>query len=158
MILKEEDIEINFSEYSHHIPPQIPLSVQNATSKFLGNRSIRVAEMGDWEELREQASRIRKHTLINLSQYLTQLEENILELGGYVHWAKDAEEAREIILEIASKNQVRNVVKAKSMATEEIGLNHAFLQNDINVTETDLGEFIIQLAESSPSHIIDIIL
>jgi L-lactate dehydrogenase complex protein LldF len=86
--------------------------------------------------------------------YLTRLEEKVEGAGGHVHWAETAEEARRIVLQIAKENNVKNVVKSKSMATEEIELNHALEAAGIEALETDLGEYIIQLAGIGPSHII----
>jgi len=86
--------------------------------------------------------------------YLTRLEAAVLSAGGHVHWAETAEDARRIVLQIAKENHVKNVVKSKSMATEEIELNHALEAAGIQAIETDLGEYIIQLAGTGPSHII----
>lgn len=145
---------IDFAEYTEHVPQSIPAAVQQATTRFFGLREQRVAEMPNWEELRQTASDIRLHTLTHLDFYLEQLEERVTAAGGKVHWARDAAEAREIVLQIARQHQVKTVVKVKSMATEEIGLNHALEEAGIKPYETDLGEFIIQLAGTGPSHII----
>jgi L-lactate dehydrogenase complex protein LldF len=110
--------------------------------------------MPDWEALRQSASDIRLHTLEHMDYYLEQLEQSVRESGGSIHWAQDAEEARKIVIKIANDHHVKNVVKAKSMATEEIGLNHALETAGIRTIETDLGEYIIQLAGLGPSHII----
>lgn len=145
---------IDFQGYSQHVPESIPAAVGQATERFLGNRSLRVAEMDQWEALRQSASDIRLHTLAHLDHYLERLEEKVSQAGGTVHWASNAAEACGIVLEIAREHQVKLAVKAKSMATEEIGLNHALEAGGIEVVETDLGEFIIQLAGTGPSHII----
>ena len=145
---------IGFEEYSEHVPASIPLAVQQATGRFVSGRAARVAELPQWEELRQIGSDIRQHTIENLDVYLVQLEEKVKAAGGHVHWAGTAEEARQVVLEIAREHQVRTIVKSKSMATEEIGLNHALEQAGIEALETDLGEYIIQLAGTGPSHII----
>ena len=145
---------IKFEEYTQHIPDNIPSAVQQATKRFLENRAMRVAEQTDWEELRQAASDIRLHTLENMDHYLELFAKKVTESGGHVYWAVNGEEANQIILDIAQKNKVKNIVKAKSMATEEIGLNHAMETAGINIVETDLGEYIIQLAGIGPSHII----
>jgi L-lactate dehydrogenase complex protein LldF len=145
---------IGFEEYSKHVPASIPSAVQQATSRFVGGRAARVAELPEWEQLRQMGSDIRQHTIQNLDIYLTQLEAGIQAAGGHVHWAPTAEEARQIVLQIAAENHVKTVVKSKSMATEEIGLNHALEGAGIEALETDLGEYIIQLAGTGPSHII----
>ncbi len=145
---------IDFGGYSEAVPAGIPAAVQQATGRFLGNRSLRVAELPEWEQLRQQASDLRLHTLLNLDTYLEQLAGQVTAAGGQVHWAMDAAEARSIVLEIARQHAVKLAVKVKSMATEEIGLNHALQEAGVEVFETDLGEFIIQLAGTGPSHII----
>jgi L-lactate dehydrogenase complex protein LldF len=145
---------IRFGEYSRHVPPNIPAAVQQATERFLGNRAARVAEMPQWEDLRQAASDIRRHALTHLDSYLERLEQQVSAAGGQVHWAPDAEAARRIVLDIAARHGAKTAVKVKSMATEEIGLNHAFAAAGVEAFETDLGEFIIQLEGTGPSHII----
>ena len=145
---------IDFEEYTQHIPNNIPSAVQQATSRFLANRASRVAEQSNWEELRQAASNIRLHTLEYMDHYLELFAKKVAENGGHIHWASNGDEANQIIIQIASDNHVKNIVKAKSMATEEIGLNHALESAGINIVETDLGEYIIQLAGVGPSHII----
>lgn len=145
---------IGFEEYSEHVPPSIPSAVQQATGRFVNGRAARVAELPQWEQLRQIGSDIRLHTLQNMDVYLSQLEERVKSAGGRVHWAETAEEARRIVLHIAQEHQVRTAVKSKSMATEEIGLNHFLEEAGIEAVETDLGEYIIQLAGTGPSHII----
>lgn len=145
---------IGFEEYSEHIPASIPAAVQQATGRFVSGRAARVAELPQWEQLRQVGSDIRQHTIENMDVYLAQLEEKILSAGGHVHWAETADDANRIVLHIAKENNVKNVVKSKSMATEEIGLNHFLEKENVQVIETDLGEYIIQLAGTGPSHII----
>lgn len=145
---------IGFEEYSEHVPASIPSAVQQATSRFVGGRAARVAELPQWEQLRQIASDIRLHTIEYMDVYLTRLEEKVKAAGGHVHWAETAEDARQIVLQIAKEHHVKTAVKSKSMATEEIGLNHALEAAGIEALETDLGEYIIQLAGTGPSHII----
>ena len=145
---------IGFEEYSEHVPQSIPLAVQQATDRFVGGRAARVAELPQWEELRQIGSDIRLHTIENMDVYLTRLEEKVKLAGGHVHWAETAEDARRIVLQIAKAHNVKTAVKSKSIATEEIGLNHALGAAGIEALETDLGEYIIQLAGTGPSHII----
>ena len=145
---------IGFEEYSEHVPPSIPSAVQLATSRFVGGRAARVAELPQWEQLRQMGSDIRQHTLENMDVYLTRLESAVQAAGGIVHWAATAADARQIVLQIAKEHKVKLAVKSKSMATEEIGLNHALEAAGIEALETDLGEYIIQLAGTGPSHII----
>lgn len=152
--MTETPTYIGFEEYSEHVPASIPSAVQQATSRFVGGRAARVAELPQWEQLRQIASDIRLHTIEYMDVYLTRLEEKVKAAGGHVHWAGTAEDARQIVLQIAKEHHVKTAVKSKSMATEEIGLNHALEAAGIEALETDLGEYIIQLAGTGPSHII----
>ncbi len=147
---------IDFRTNTQHVPPNMPPSVQKATTKFLGNRAGLVDLYGqaNWETLRQAGHEIRLQAINHLDYYLTQLEEQVTRAGGHVHWANDAAEARSIVLAIARERHVKRVVKAKSMATEEINLNHALEEIDVQALETDLGEYIVQLAGEMPSHII----
>lgn len=124
------------------------------TDRFRSVRKESVEEFGNWDDLRNRARKIKEEAIGNLNKYLEMLEGNVIKAGGNVHWAKDAGEACEVILDIAQKRDVKSAVKSKSMATEEIELNHAFEGAGIKVVETDLGEYIIQLANERPSHII----
>ncbi len=145
---------IGFEAYSEHVPASIPAAVQQATNRFAGGRAARVAELPQWEQLRQIGSDIRLHTIQNLDAYLTRLEEKVESAGGHVHWAETAEDACRIVLQIAREHNVKSAVKSKSMATEEIGLNRFLEDAGIEATETDLGEYIVQLAGTGPSHII----
>ena len=116
-------------------------------------RNAGMATLDRPEALREQAHAVKLDTMIRLDEMLSLLEARVEEQGGQVHWARTAVEANRIILELARAHGVRSVVKGKSMATEEIGLNDALSKSGIDVFESDLGEFIIQLAGEPPSHI-----
>lgn len=152
--MSETPTYIGFEEYTEHIPASIPAAVQHATDRFVGGRAARVAELPQWEELRQIASDIRLHTIENMDIYLTRFEAALQAAGGHVHWAATAEDARQIVTQIAKEHNVKHAVKSKSMATEEIELNHALEAAGIETLETDLGEYIIQLAGTGPSHII----
>ena len=147
---------IDFRANTQAVQPQIPASVQRATRRLLGTRASVVGVLGDerWQQLRQAGHDLRLHTVSHLDHYLTLLEKRVTEAGGHVHWARDGEEANRIVLEIARSHGVRRAVKVKSMATEEIGLNHALIAAGIQTLETDLGEYIVQLAGVAPSHII----
>lgn len=108
----------------------------------------------EWEPLREMASGIKAHTLSNLSGYLTEFEKNAQANGVTVHWAADAKEHNELVLGILSRHKVKQLVKSKSMLTEECHLNDYLKEQGIDVIDTDLGERIVQLAEEHPSHIV----
>jgi L-lactate dehydrogenase complex protein LldF len=147
---------IDFRSNTQHVEPRMPAAVQRATAKFLGKRNALVDLYGSerWEALRQAGYDLRLHTITHLDHYLLLLEQRVQEAGGHVHWARDAEEARGIVIEIARQHGVRRAVKVKSMATEEIDLNQALHAAGIEVRETDLGEYIVQLAGEMPSHII----
>lgn len=106
------------------------------------------------DAMRDRARAIRQHTLANLDSYLGQFADALEAAGGHVHFAADAAEATAIVVELAAAHDVRLAIKSKSMVTEEIELNHALEANGVEVVETDLGEFIAQLAGEAPSHII----
>jgi len=125
-----------------------------ATGKFMTARRSALADFPASEAYRERARQIKEATLQRLDEYLERLADQVERAGGVVHWARDAAEARAIVLELARARGVRTVVKSKSMATEEIHLNEALEAAGIATVETDLGEYIIQLAQERPSHII----
>jgi len=125
-----------------------------ATTRFVNSRNEVFQAFPQGEALRDRARQIKEAVLQRLDHYLEQLTDNVERLGGHVHFATTAEEARGIILGIARENRVELVVKGKSMAAEEIDLNEALEHAGIRVAETDLGEYIIQLAHEKPSHII----
>jgi len=117
-------------------------------------RDRMAALVPEWENLREQASRIKDDVLSNLDVYLEQFEAEAIHNGATVLWAKDAGEFNRIILEIIQKHEAKNIVKSKSMLTEECGLNHFLQGKGIEVVDTDLGERIIQFRGETPSHIV----
>ncbi|HJV28389.1 MAG TPA: LutB/LldF family L-lactate oxidation iron-sulfur protein [Aromatoleum sp.] len=125
-----------------------------ARGGFVGKRAQQAAELPEFEQLREEAKNTKNHILDNLDHYLERYEAAVTKAGGQVHWARDAEEARKIILDICKRVDAKTVTKGKSMVSEEIGLNEALIENGMEVVETDLGEYIIQLAHEPPSHII----
>lgn len=129
-------------------------ALRRATDLFAERRAAAVAGQGDWEELREQARAIKAATLARLDQHLATFAEHAEAAGAEVHWARDAAEACQHVAAIARRLGARRLVKSKSMATEEIGLNAALALDGTEPVETDLGEWIIQLAGETPSHII----
>ncbi|QMU28353.1 LutB/LldF family L-lactate oxidation iron-sulfur protein [Adhaeribacter radiodurans] len=108
----------------------------------------------EWEDLRNLASQIKHNVLSNLSEYLIQFEENALKNGIQVHWAADAQEHNAIVKSILQKHGVTQIVKSKSMLTEECHLNDYLQEEGVEVIDTDLGERIVQLAQEPPSHIV----
>ncbi|WP_348268790.1 LutB/LldF family L-lactate oxidation iron-sulfur protein [Edaphobacter paludis] len=133
---------------------QMRKNVRHATDVIQAKRARVVAEMPDWQQLREAGKQIRQHTMEHLDFYLEQFEENCTRAGGVVHWARDAEEARKIVTALVKASGSDEVIKIKSMTTEEIHLNDALEAAGIHAYETDLAELIIQLGEDQPSHIV----
>src|SRR5712691_3642283 len=125
-----------------------------ATTKFIDLRREAFEDFPEGEALRDRARAIKEATLQRLDHHLETLIANIERLGGHVHYAKTSEEARAIVVDIARRTGARMAVKSKSMATEEIHLKEALERAGITPVETDLGEYIIQLAHERPSHII----
>ena len=113
-----------------------------------------MASVDDWEGLRERARSVKEETLLHLDRYLVQFVDNVEKAGATIHWARDGQEACAIVLELVNARGAKMVVKSKSMATEEIHLNAALEAAGIEPIETDLGEWIIQLAGETPSHIV----
>jgi L-lactate dehydrogenase complex protein LldF len=133
---------------------QLRKNVRHATEVIQNKRARVVGEMPDWQQLREAGKQIRRHTMEHLDFYLEQFEANCTRAGGVVHWAKDAEEARQIIVVLVKASGSDEVIKVKSMTTEEIQLNSALEAAGIHPFETDLAELIIQLGHDRPSHIV----
>ena len=121
---------------------------------FTVRRAAAAARLPEFEALRDSSRAIKDHTLAHLDLYLEAYEQKVIESGGHVHYAEDAEEARRIIIELCQSLGAKSVTKGKSMISEEIGLNHALEAAGIEAVETDLGEYIIQLRGETPSHII----
>src|SRR5262245_45517189 len=124
------------------------------TSTLMAGNRRSFAALADSDALRDHAKRIKEHTLAHLDKYLEQLEASVQRLGGQVHWATTAADARDIVLRIARDANCKRAVKSKSMTSEEIHLNSALEAAGIEVTETDYGEFIIQIAGERPSHLV----
>ncbi|PKW16644.1 LutB/LldF family L-lactate oxidation iron-sulfur protein [Saccharopolyspora spinosa] len=133
---------------------QLRRNLQHATHTIREKRAEAVGEVEDWEQLRSAGEAIKDETLANLDTYLEQLETAVTARGGVVHWARDAAEANEIVLQLAAQAGADEVVKVKSMATAEIGLNEALEAGGIAAVETDLAELIVQLGNDRPSHIL----
>ena len=133
---------------------QLRANLAKATTSIRAKRARVVAELPDWEELRTAGSAIKARTLANLDDYLEQLEERFTERGGRVHWARDAVEANRIVTGLVLAAGASEVIKVKSIVTDEIGLNDALAAAGISAIETDLAELIVQLGHDRPSHIL----
>ncbi|WTW94145.1 LutB/LldF family L-lactate oxidation iron-sulfur protein [Streptomycetaceae bacterium NBC_01309] len=133
---------------------QLRHNLRKATHTIRGKRAAVVGELDDWSELRAAGKAVKDHTLRHLDRYLLQVEEAVTAAGGHVHWAADAAEANRIVTDLVKATGERDVVKVKSMATQEIGLNEALEAAGIRAYETDLAELIVQLGDDRPSHIL----
>ncbi|HWG17509.1 MAG TPA: LUD domain-containing protein, partial [Acidobacteriaceae bacterium] len=141
---------------------QLRKNVRHATNVIQAKRARVVEEMPDWQQLRESGEAIRRHTMRHLDFYLEAFEQNCTAAGGQVHWARDAEDARRIVVDLVKASgadglgsgTAAEVIKIKSMTTEEIQLNRALEAAGVHAYETDLAELIIQLGHDQPSHIV----
>ncbi len=133
---------------------QLRHNVRHATDVIRAKRAKVVSEVPDWQQLREAAHQIKQHTLANLDNYLLQFEMACTRAGGTVHWAQDADEANAIAVRIIQSHQATEVIKVKTMTSDEIGMNRALEQAGITPYETDLADLIVQLGEDKPSHIV----
>jgi len=133
---------------------QLRQNVRRATENIRGKRAKVVAEMADWEELREAAHAIKEHTLRHLDFYLEQFESNCTRAGGHVHWARDADEANRTVVDLIRERDQTEVIKVKTMTSDETQLNVALEAAGIRPHETDLADMIVQLGEDEPSHIV----
>ena len=161
MTLKESDAfspgkTPNFEESAKESlsDSQLRRNIGKATQSIRRKRAAVVEEMPDWEELREAGRALKARTMRHLDDYLLELEESVKKAGGQVHWARDGEEANRIIAEIAKGHDAKEVVKVKSIATDETKLNEHLEEEGIRAYETDLAELIIQLAGETSSHIL----
>ncbi len=145
--------------FSHAAPgalanQQVRANIRHATTTIRRKRAGVVAEVPDWELLRTAGSAIKDETLATLDSVLVELESSVVAAGGTVHWARDAAEANEIVVGLVRAAGARDVVKVKSLATDEIRLNEALEGAGIRPIETDLAELIVQLADERPSHLL----
>ena len=135
--------------------PTLADKIGSATRRrYADQKKICKTELNDLEQTRRLVESIRTNVLQNFDHYLQELTDRLSSAGVQIHFAHDAEQARQIVLTIAQKNKVQNIVKSKSMVSEEIELNEFLKKQNLNVLETDLGEFIIQQADQKPSHLI----
>ncbi|MBA8792590.1 L-lactate dehydrogenase complex protein LldF [Friedmanniella endophytica] len=148
--------EESFPDAARHAlsDTQLRANLGNATRTIRAKRARVVAELPDWEALREAGRQLKVHTMAHLPDYLVQLEQQVTARGGVVHWARDAAEANAIVTELVRATGSDEVVKIKSMATQETGLNEALEAAGIAAFETDLAELIVQLGHDKPSHIL----
>ena len=133
---------------------QLRANLARATATIRAKRALRSAEVPEWEDLRDAAAAIKDRVLHHLDDYLVQAEANLTKAGAIVHWARDAEEAGRIVIGLVQATGASDVVKIKSMVTQEIDLNEALERAGIAAWETDLAELIVQLGHDRPSHVL----
>jgi len=133
---------------------QLRRNLHHATTTIRAKSARVIDELPDWQRLRDAGSALKAYTMANLPLLLEQLEERVVAAGGVVHWAADANEANRIVTELVRATGEQRVIKVKSMATQEIGLNEALEAAGIEPVETDLAELIVQLGHDKPSHIL----
>jgi len=133
---------------------QLRKNVHHATDVIRNKRALRVAEMPDWEHLRQSAHEIKEQTLAHLDRYLIEFERNCTAAGGTVHWARDADEANAIAISLIQQYGGDEVIKVKTMTSDEVQMNPALHAAGITPHETDLADMIVQLGDDEPSHIV----
>ena len=133
---------------------QLRSNLRFVTHAIRNKRARVTAEVPDWQELRNTGESVKNYVLANLPELLEQFERNFTAAGGHVHWARNATEANQIALDLIREQGVDEIIKIKSMATAETGLNEFLEENGINAIETDLAEEIVQLGHDRPSHIL----
>ena len=133
---------------------QLRANLRFVTHAIRNKRARVTAEVPDWQDLRNTGESVKNYVLANLPELLEQFERNFTAAGGHVHWARNATEANQIALDLIRKQGVDEIIKIKSMATAETGLNEFLEENGINAIETDLAEEIVQLGHDRPSHIL----
>ena len=133
---------------------QLRSNLRNATDTIRDKRARVVAEMPDWEDLRDAGHAIKADVLARLDEYLLEFERRVEEAGGHVHWARDAAEANAVVANVAHTHGVTEVVKMKSLTTDELELNDALAEQGIHALETDFAELILQLDGDWSSHIL----
>jgi len=134
--------------------PFLQSALRTAMVRFRSLRDAVVEEVPEWQVLREYAYATKMHVLANLDRYLTRLEANVAAAGGVVHWVRSGDEAASTIVDLARRHKAQTIVKSKSMTTEEIELNRFLHAAGVQVAETDLGEYLIQLAGERPAHFV----
>jgi L-lactate dehydrogenase complex protein LldF len=137
---------------------QLRQNVRHATNVIRNKRALRVEEMPDWQDLRQAGSDIKAHALAHLDHYLVEFERNCELAGGKVHWARDADEANKIAIDLIRQHGGDQpgveVIKVKTMTSDEVQMNHALEEAGIKPIETDLADMIVQLGNDEPSHIV----
>src|SRR6266849_223449 len=136
--------------------PRLQLAIYSATQRLIDHRASAVGSkvLPEYQDLRTLAHEIKKHTIEHLDYYLEQLESNLAAHGGKVIYCEDAQQVTDFVLDLAKQRNARLIVKSKSMTTEEIHFNERLERHQLEAVETDLGEYILQLAHQRPYHIV----
>src|SRR5258708_37298924 len=136
--------------------PRLQLAIYSATQRLIDHRasSVGIKVLPEYQELRTLAHEIKKHTIEHLDYYLEQLEASLVAHGGKVVYCEDAQQVTDFVLDLAKQRNARLIVKSKSMTTEEIHFNERLERHQLEAVETDLGEYILQLAHQRPNHIV----
>src|SRR5258708_933617 len=136
--------------------PRLQLAIYSATQRIIDHRAsaVGIKVLPEYQDLRTLAHEIKKHTIENLDYYLEQLEANVTAHGGKVIYCEDAQQVTDFVLDLAKQRNARLIVKSKSMTTEEIHFNERLEHHQLEAVETDLGEYILQLAHQRPYHIV----
>jgi L-lactate dehydrogenase complex protein LldF len=136
--------------------PRLQLAIYSATQRLIDHRAsaVGIKILPEYQELRTLAHEIKKHTIEHLDYYLEQLEANLTAHGGRVIYCEDAQQVTDFVLDLAKKRNAKLIVKSKSMTTEEIDFNERLEHHQLEAVETDLGEYILQLAHQRPYHIV----
>src|SRR5579864_1625745 len=135
---------------------KLQLAIYTATRRLVDHRAHAVTPelLPEYQELRSHANRIKRHAIENLDYYLEQFEASLAAHGGKVVFCRDAKEVADFVLGLAKERNAHLIVKSKSMTTEEIDLNERLEHHHLESVETDLGEYILQLAHQRPYHIV----
>ncbi|WP_313133916.1 LUD domain-containing protein, partial [Stutzerimonas nitrititolerans] len=149
-------IELDFKGRAHNAlgDDQLRRNFRTAMDSLMTKRAASFSDADERERLREMGNHIRARALSKLPELLERLEANLTRNGVQVHWAETVEEANQIVLKIAQARQAKQVIKGKSMVSEEMEMNHFLEGHGIESLESDMGEYIVQLDNEKPSHII----
>jgi len=151
-------MSVEFTQKIHDTlaDPALQLAIYTATGRLVEKRKESIAPdaLPDYQELRSQANTIKKHSIENLDYYLEEFQRNLEARGGKVVYCKDSTEVSDFVLSLARERGARLIVKSKSMTTEEVDLNERLEHHGLESVETDLGEYILQLAHERPYHIV----
>lgn len=152
--MQQSSIEFKSNARSALLDESLKSALGNVKSGFIAKRRAAVELVPEWQQIRSEAKTLKNHVLENLDHYLLAYEASVQRNGGHVHWAPSSEDASDIIVQICRDAGAKTVTKGKSMVGEESKLNEALEAAGMEPIETDLGEYIIQLAKEGPSHII----